>query len=261
MLKSRWLITGGCGFIGTNLVRRLLRSGDVAIRVVDNLSVGGRDDLARVASFVERSFVSPETWGEGCGKDPVELIVGDVRDPLLAVQAAQGADVIAHFAAHTGVGPSVEDPRADCMHNVIGTFNYLEAARASGCGRFLFASSGAVVGEREPPLQEELPAHPVSPYGASKVCGEAYCSAYFRAFGVKTSALRFSNVYGPLSSRKNSLVARCIRRVMEGRSIEIFGDGENTRDFLFIDDLVEAVLLCADRDEAAGEVFQIATNE
>jgi UDP-glucose 4-epimerase len=91
--------------------------------------------------------------------------------------------------------------------------------------------------------------------------GEAYCSAYFRAFGVKTAVLRFSNVYGPLSSHKNSLAARCIRRVMDGRSIEIFGDGENTRDFLFIDDLVEALLLSADREEAAGEVFQIATNE
>lgn len=261
MTDKQWLITGGCGFLGTSIIRALLTEKGNKIRIIDKLLVGTRDDLAKVCSFDERRADEPETWGAAFSADPVELIVGDILDSDLALRAADGVDVIVHLAANTGVAPSVEDPRTDCMYNVVGTFNYLEAARQSGCQRFVFASSGAIVGECNPPLHEELPAHPVSPYGASKVCGEAYCSAYYRTFGIKTTALRFSNVYGPLSSHKNSLVARCIRRVMEGQHIEIYGDGENTRDFIYIDDLVNAVMLSATTDAAAGEVFQVATNE
>jgi UDP-glucose 4-epimerase len=252
-----WLITGGCGFLGTSFVRSLVKEGGHAIRVVDDLSVGEREDLRAVCEFIE---TSPADAGPITSGSPVELVVGDILDERLALQAAEGAEVIVHLAANTGVAPSVEDPRRDCMSNVLGAFNYLEAARHSGVKRFVFASSGAAVGEVEPPLHEELAPHPVSPYGASKLAGEGYCSAYFRTFGIETVALRFGNVYGPLSGHKNSAVAKFIKRAMRGEVLEIYGDGTQTRDFIYIDDLIRAVRLSAKVDGVGGEVFQIATN-
>jgi UDP-glucose 4-epimerase len=253
-----WLITGGCGFLGTALVRSLLEEGSHAIRVVDNVSVGEREDLASVCAFVETpaADVGPMSVGS-----PVELMVGDILDEELALRAAAGADVIVHLAANTGVMPSIENPRADCMSNVVGTLNYLEAARHAGVKRFVFASSGGTtIGEADPPIHEEMVPHPVSPYGASKLAGEGYCSAYFRTFGIETVALRFGNVYGPLSGHKNSAVAKFIKRAMRGEVLEIYGAGTQTRDFIYIDDLIRAVRLSATVDGVGGEVFQIATN-
>ena len=167
----KWLITGGCGFIGTSLIKQLMEEGNHCIRVIDNLSVGSRDDLSSVCSFNEPevSRLLPIA-----APDSVELIVGDILDDSLALKVTRGADIIVHLAANTGVGPSVEDPRSDCVANVIGTLNYLEAARLNDVERFVFASSGAPVGECTPPIHEELPAHPVSPYGASKLAGEEH---------------------------------------------------------------------------------------
>ena len=253
-----WLITGGCGFLGTAFVRSLVEEGGHAVRVVDDLSVGEREDLEAVCRYAERAPENLEAFP--ASGEPVELVVGDILDERLALRAAEGADVIVHLAANTGVAPSVEDPRRDCMSNVLGTFNYLEAARHGGVRRFVFASSGAAVGEVEPPLHEELAPHPVSPYGASKLAGEGYCSAYFRTFGIETVALRFGNVYGPLSGHKNSAVAKFIKRAMRGEVLEIYGDGTQTRDFIYIDDLIRAVRLSATVDGVGGEVFQIATN-
>jgi len=254
-----WLVTGGCGFIGVALVRSLLEEGGHAVRIVDNLEVGTREDLAAVCEFVEASpaDVGPMPAASG---DSVELVVGDILDEELALWAAEGADVIVHLAANTGVGPSVEDPRADCFANVVGTLNYLEAARHGGVSRFVFASSGATVGEVEPPIHEEIAPHPVSPYGASKLSGEAYCSVYFNTFGVETVALRFSNVYGVLSSHKNSVIAKFIRRAMGGEVLEIYGDGTQTRDFIYVEDLIRAIMSAATAEGVGGEVFQIATN-
>jgi UDP-glucose 4-epimerase len=167
--------------------------------------------------------------------------------------------VIIHFAANTGVEPSVENPRSDCITNVIGTLNYLEGARINSVKRFVFASSGAPVGECTPPIHEEMPAHPVSPYGASKLAGEGYCSAYFRSFGINTVVLRFGNVYGPGSGHKNSIVAKFIRQAFDGETLEIYGDGSQTRDFLYIDDLINAAVKAASVDNVGGEIFQIAT--
>ena len=250
-----WLVTGGCGFLGTSLVRDLVGEGGHSVRVVDNLAVGAREDLR------EASGGFSEGSGEGTFPERgVELVVGDILDEELAVTAARGADVIVHFAANTGVGPSVEDPRGDCVTNVIGTLNYLEAARHNGVGRFVFASSGAPVGEVEPPIHEEIPPHPVSPYGASKLAGEGYCSAYFKTYGVGTVALRFGNVYGPGSGHKGSVVAKFVKKAMAGEGLEVYGDGTQTRDFVYVDDLIWAVKLAATADEAPGETFQIATN-
>jgi UDP-glucose 4-epimerase len=253
----RWLITGGCGFIGRSLVQDLLAEGGHSIRVLDNLTVGTREDLAAVCEFRETAADSVDAVSSD---EDVELVAGDIMDADLALRVARGADVVVHLAANTGVGPSVENPRADCVTNVIGTLNYLEAARHAGVPRFVFASSGAPVGECQPPIHEELPAHPVSPYGASKLAGEGYCSAYFRSFGVQTVALRFGNVYGPNSGHKGSVVAKFIRMAMAGQTLEIYGDGGQTRDFIYIDDLVRAVRLAASTESVGGEVFQIATN-
>ena len=188
-----FLVTGGCGFIGRNLIARLTSAHDHRVRVVDNFSVGRPDDLMSIL-------------GEGAKR--VEVVEADIADSELARQAAVGVDVIVHLAANTGVAPSVANPRADCLTNVIGTLNYLEASREAGVRRFVFASSGAPVGDCVPPIHEELPAHPVSPSGASKLAGEAYCSAYKRSFGIDTVALRFGNCYGLYSSHKSSVVAR-----------------------------------------------------
>lgn len=256
----RWLITGGCGFIGTGLVRRLSQSDKCTVRVLDDLSVGTRHDLAAVASPVreiEGGHVKP--MHEPDRRSPCELVVGDVLDAGLAVRAAEGADVIVHLAASTGVPPSISDPGRDFAANVCGMFNLLEAARKNGVKRFIFASSGAAVGEAEPPFHEESVPHPVSPYGAGKLAGEGYCSAYFKAFGVETVVLRFSNVYGPGSDRKSSLIAKLIRDVIDGRGWEIHGDGRQTRDFIYVDDLVDAVLKAAVVPGIGGQVFQVAT--
>ncbi len=251
----KWLVTGGCGFIGTRLIEMLGAEGGHQVRVLDNLSTGTMGDLARVCSF--REIDSNTIKG---GPEDVELVVGDILEEELAGRVARGVDVIVHLAANTGVGPSVEDPRTDCYTNVIGTFNYLEAARKNNVPRFVFASSGAPAGEVEPPIHEELPAHPVSPYGASKLAGEGYCSAYKRSFSIDTVALRFGNVYGPGSGHKNSVVAKFVRRAMNGEVLEIYGDGSQTRDFIYIDDLISAVILAVTKPDIGGEIFQIASS-
>src|SRR5215212_11371723 len=254
-----WLITGGCGFIGTALIRSLMEEDGHAVRVVDNFAVGTREDLAAASDFVEISTEEPGPISSG---ERVELIAGDITEEDLALRAAEGTDVIVHFAANTGVMPSVEDPRADCMSNVVGTLNYLEAARQGGVGRFVFASSGGtVIGEAEPPIHEEMVPHPVAPYGASKLAGEGYCSAYFQTFGIHAVALRFGNVYGPGSIHKvRNAVPRFITRPTRGEPIEIYGDGSQTRDYVYVDDLVRALRLAATADGVGGETFQIATN-
>jgi len=254
-MGMNWLITGGCGFIGTSLIRTLEAQGGHNIRVLDNLSTGTRQDLSLVCHFTETDCKSLQDAPHG-----VELVVGDILDEKLTMEVSEGIDVIVHLAANTGVGPSVEDPRSDCYSNVIGTFNYLEACRIKQVPRFVFASSGAPAGEVEPPIHEELPAHPVSPYGASKLAGEGYCSAYARSYGVDTVCLRFGNVYGPGSVHKSSVVAKFIRQALDGETLEIYGDGTQTRDFIYIDDLIDAVLKAASVPGIGGEVFQIATN-
>lgn len=253
----KWLITGGCGFIGTRLINSLTGDGGYRIRVLDNLSVGTRDDLARVSPVSEKAPGKARDQWPDTG---VVLIPGDIRDPEACSNAARGAEVIVHLAANTGVGPSVDDPEADMRANVIGTFNMLEAARQNRSERFIFASSGAPIGECQPPIHEGLAPHPVSPYGASKLAGEGYCSAYYGTFGLQTVALRFGNVYGPGSGHKNSVVAKFIKKAFMGEFLEIYGDGQQTRDFIYIDDLIQAIRLSAVQPDVGGETFQIATS-
>jgi UDP-glucose 4-epimerase len=257
-MVKKWLITGGCGFIGCNLIKSLLNEGIDYIRIVDDLSVGSRKDLGRVCSFSERSHGA--IFNHPPGGKRVELIVGDIRNFDLAQAACHNIDIVVHLAANTGVTPSVEDPLMDCHINVLGTLNYLEASRLNAVDRFIFASSGAPAGKVDPPIHEEIVPHPVSPYGASKLAGEAYCSAYYNSFGLDTIGLRFGNVFGPLSNKKESVIAKFIRCSMLSEPITIYGDGSQTRDFIFVEDLVEAITKASIAESIGGELFQIATN-
>jgi len=234
---TSYLVTGGCGFIGVNLVSRLVGRGD-RVRVLDNLSLGRREDIEPLAA---------------------ELEVGDIRDYATVAKACKGADVVVHLAAHTRVVESVSDPELNFEINAIGTMNVLRACREAGVRKMILASTGgAILGEQEPPVHEGMVPRPVSPYGASKLVGEAYCSAFFGSYGLNTVALRFSNVYGPYSYHKGSVVAQFFRNLMQKEPLVIYGDGEQTRDFLYVTDLVEAILL-ADKGDTPGEVFQIAS--
>jgi UDP-glucose 4-epimerase len=181
------LVTGGCGFIGVNLIPRLLEQG-VRVRVLDNLSLGRREDV--------------EPLG-------VDLHVSDIQDPAAVAKACEGVDAVVHLAAHTRVVESLSKPQLNFNVNAVGTLNVLEACRASGISKMIFASTGgAILGEQEPPVHEGMVPQPISPYGASKLAGEAYSSAYTGAYGLKTAALKFSNVYGPYSYHKGSVVAQ-----------------------------------------------------
>ncbi len=231
------LVTGGCGFIGSNLVRRLAARG-VRLRLLDNLSVGTRDTLP-----------------PGSG---VDLIVGDIRDGAVVARAVEGVEAVVHLAASTGVSDSVSDPASDFDANVVGTFNLLRASVAASVRRFVFASSNAAIGEHPPPVDELRVPRPISPYGAGKLAGEGYCAAFAAAYGLQTFVLRFSNVYGPGSTHKTSVVARFIREGLQKGAVTVYGDGRQTRDFLYVEDLcsaVEAALAAT----GSGEVFQIAS--
>jgi UDP-glucose 4-epimerase len=235
-MKS-YLVTGGCGFIGVNLIGQLAARG-ASVRVLDDLSLGKREDV--------------EPLG-------VDLQVGDIRDTEAAAKACRGIDVVVHLAGHTRVLESLSHPALNFEINAAGTFNVLEACRRAGVQKVIFASTGgAILGEQEQPVHERMLPRPISPYGASKLAGEAYCSAFFGSYGLNTVALRFSNVYGPYSYHKGSVVAAFFRNLRQNEPIVIYGDGEQTRDFVYVGDLVDAILL-ADKTNTPGEVFQIAS--
>lgn len=235
-MPINWLITGGCGFIGRNLIRYLLRKPEIGIRVFDNGSVCNGRHLAEVCAH---ESVSDGTLAPSAGQ--VQLLSGDISSVKDVNQAVQHMDIIVHLAANTGVPASVENPLQDFQHNVLGTFTLLNSARTHNARRFIFASSGAPTGNSTPPITEASVAAPVSPYGASKLAGEGYCSAWFHCYGLETVALRFSNVYGPYSRHKSSVVAKFINAALRGERWTVFGNGEQTRDFLFVEDLVEAI--------------------
>jgi UDP-glucose 4-epimerase len=232
-----YLVTGGCGFIGVNLVKRLRGRGDT-VRVFDNLSTGRREDIASLGA---------------------EVVMGDVRDARAISDVAKSADVVVHLAAHTRVIESITDPDLNFDVNVVGTKNVLQACRDAGVQKLIFASTGgAILGDQKPPVHEEMAPRPLSPYGAGKLAGEAYCSAFAGSFGLNTVALRFSNVYGPFSYHKGSVIAQFFRNLIQEKPLIVYGDGSQTRDFVFVEDLVEAVLL-AERAGTPGDVFQIAS--
>lgn len=249
-------ITGGCGFIGLNLVHRLLRERDVGeIRIIDNLSTGSQKNLAKLLEFESKLN---RTLTDNVS---VKLHIADIRDGDQLIAFTSGVTNFVHLAANAGVPQSVVDPHSDCYTNVVGTLNCLEAARHAAVKRFVFASSSAPLGVATPPIHEQLPARPTSPYGASKLAGEGYCSAYHWSYNLETVALRFSNVYGPRSESKTSVVAAFIKNILTQKPISIHGDGTQTRDFIFVGDLVDAIWRASTTPDISGEVFQIATNK
>ena len=229
-------VTGGAGFIGANLVRLLLSEG-YAVRVLDNFATGQRRYLD--------------------GLD-VDLIEADMMDEAVVATAVAGMDGVVHLAAQTSVPDSVADPFYDCQLNVLGTLNLLEACRRASIPRFVFASSNAPLGRQLPPAHEEQAPLPISPYGASKLAGEGYCLAYHGTWGLGTIVLRFANLYGPFSGHTKGVVAEFLKNIAAGRPLEVHGDGQQTRDFIYVVDLCRAILLALESD-VSGELFQIAT--
>ncbi len=174
-------------------------------------------------------------------------------------RAATGCEVVFHLAAGTGVVPSIEDPFADFDLNARGTLSALWAARQAGAVRLVFSSSNAPLGAGAYPASEDKPTAPLSPYGASKAAGEAYCSAFHGAYGFDAVAVRFSNAYGPRSAHKSNVIPLFIRRLLEGEELVVYGDGTQTRDFVFVTDLAEGLVRAAETEGAGGEVFQLAS--
>jgi UDP-glucose 4-epimerase len=218
--RGRVLVTGGAGFIGVNLAPVLAEHG-FAARCYDDFSTGHRSDAERA------------------GYD--EILQGDILDAGALVEAARGCTHVVHLAAQAGVPASVEDPVADCELNVRGTLHALLAAREVGVAGFVFASSNAPLGEITPPAHEEVVPRPTSPYGASKLAGEAYCSAFAGSYGVPTTVLRFSNVYGPFSYHKGSVVASFCKSAVAGEPLIVYGDGSQTRDYVYVEDLCRGI--------------------
>jgi UDP-glucose 4-epimerase len=218
----RVLLTGGCGFIGANLARRLSRRSDIRVRVFDNESLGRRADL-----------------GDFHG----EFIHGDVRDRAALDDALDDVDAVVHLAADTRVIESIANPTYNFDVNVVGGLNLLEAMRARGIRRLINASTGgAILGDATPPVHERMVARPLAPYGAAKLAMEGYCSAYAASYGLEPLSLRFSNVYGPGSRRKGSVVAAFFKRLIAGQPLIVYGDGSQVRDFVHVDDLCDGVV-------------------
>jgi UDP-glucose 4-epimerase len=222
------LVTGGAGFIGSNLVRHLVSARQHEIAVLDNLSVGLTEHgLPREARFLRGDFTDRETMA----------------------QALRSIDVVVHLAALSGVIDSVEDPGPSFEVNVAGSFRLLELARRLGVRKVICASTGgALLGDVAPPISESHAPAPLSPYGASKLAMEGYCSAFAGAYGLACTTLRFSNVYGPFSGHKKSVVAAFTKQALRGEPLVVYGDGTQERDYLFVGDLVRGVEAVIGRD-------------
>lgn len=215
------LITGGAGFVGVHLADHLVHRDGYSVSVLDNESLGDRRNLD-----LER----------------VRFIPGDLRHPEDVEGAVAAQDVVVHLAADTRVMDSIEDPAFNFENNVVGTFNLLQACRAAGVARVVAASTGgAILGDVPPPVHEQMAPSPTSPYGASKLMLEGYLSSFSASYGLSSCALRFSNIYGPRSFHKGSVVAHFFKQMLAGNPLIVYGDGSQARDFLYAGDLVEAI--------------------
>ena len=241
----RTLVTGGGGFIGSHLVERLLRDGH-EVRVLDNFATGKRENL------------------RGLGGD-IELVEGDVQSYERVHTAVRDCEVVLHQAALPSVPRSVQDPLTSNAVNVTGTLNVLLSARDSGVRRVVFASSSSIYGANPAlPKREDMAALPMSPYAVAKLAGESYCRSFHQVFGLETVALRYFNVFGPRQdplSQYAAVIPNFITAMLEGRRPVVHGDGEQSRDFTYIDNVVEANVLAMDREGAAGKMFNVAAGE
>jgi len=239
------LVTGGAGFIGTNLSLELMSRG-YRLRIFDNFSQVPPEMVREALSEFEN--------------DRLEIIEGDIRDRECVQEAMDEVARVVHLAAYTNVPNSVEHPELDVENNSLGSVNVLESIRQTDTVQSLvFASSNAVVGEVEGAVDESRVPEPIAPYGASKLYGEALCSVYWNCYDIHTTSLRFANAYGPYSGHKTSVVAKFIRRAKRGKHLEIYGDGEQTRDFVHAGDIARVIGVALRADHDAAEVYQVAT--
>ncbi len=237
------LITGGAGFIGSNMARFLLEKGQ-SVRVLDNFENGKKENLAEIS-------------------DKIELIVGDVRDTDTVKKSVDNVDVVYHLAALGSVPRSIADPATSHDVNVNGTFNMLEGSRQANVKRFILASSSSVYGENPVlPQHEDLPLAPISPYGATKAIGEIYCKTFYETYGLQTISLRYYNVFGPRQDPNSQYAAAIplfVSALMRDKSPRIFDDGEQTRGFTYIDNVTSANWLAATAKQTKGQAMNIST--
>ncbi len=242
MTPTRVTVTGGAGFIGSNLVERLLETG-AEVTVLDNLSTGNLANLGRVV-------------------DDIRFIEGDIRDPETVRRAVQGADTVFHEAALGSVPRSVEDPITSNEINVHGTLNVLVASRDEGVRRVVYASSSSVYGDTPTlPKREDMSPAPTSPYGVSKLAAEMYCRTFTRVYGLGTVSLRYFNVFGPRQDPHSiyaAVIPRFTTRLLDNQPPEIYGDGEQSRDFTYVANVVDANLLAMNTTTGIGDAFNIA---
>jgi len=239
---SNYLVTGGAGFIGSNLVEALVQQGE-SVRVLDNLSTG---KLSNLGNFNGR----------------IDFIQGDICDLSVVREAVKGVDYVLHQAALPSVSRSVNNPIATNEANVVGTLNVLTAARDANVKRMVYACSSSVYGNSERlPKREDMPANPISPYAISKYTGEQYCRVFNKLYGLETVVLRYFNVFGRRQNPNSQYAAAIpifINSFLEDKPPIIFGDGEQSRDFTFVENVIHANLLACHAEDAAGEVFNIA---
>jgi len=239
----RYLVTGGAGFIGSNIVDELVRRNQDVI-VLDDLSAGKASNLAAI-------------------RDRIDVHLGSITD-LAAVQSAiKGADYVIHLAARTSVPRSVKDPLETNLVNIDGTLNVLVAARDAKVRRFVYAASSSAYGETPTlPKIESMPPEPISPYGVTKYVGELYAQAFGRTYGLENASIRYFNVFGPRqdpTSQYSGVLSRFMLAVINGEPPVIYGNGEQTRDFTYIDNVVDETLRACDAKDASGKVFNGGT--
>ncbi len=238
----KFLVTGGAGFIGSNLVERLLGRGD-SVRILDNFSTGKRENIS------------------GFERD-IEVIEGDIRDIETVQRAMKGVDFCLHQAAVTSVTRSIENPIDTSEVNIEGTLKVLLSAKELGGVKVVYAGSASVYGNNPVlPRREDLVPEPVSPYAVSKFSGECYCRMFYKTFSIPVVILRYFNVFGKRqreNSQYSAVIPKFIQALLEGEKPIIYGDGSQTRDFTHVENVVNAVLLACEKDEANGEIFNIA---
>ena len=238
-MGTKVLITGACGFVGSNLALRLANSSNYELVGIDDLSQGNKD------------YVS--------GLD-LKLCHSDIRDFDSILQEFEGVDTVIHLAAAGSVVQSVKDPLFNFSVNVQGTLNVLRACAHNRVKKVIFSSTGgALMGNTNPPVSESSLPKPISPYGASKLCCEAYCNAFASCYGLETICLRFANVYGPNSYHKSGVINTFFKKIKRNENLTIFGDGSSTRDYIHVDDLVSAILNAIHYPVSGNEIFHIAT--
>jgi len=255
-MSEIYLVTGGAGFIGSNIVEELLRQGK-KVRILDNFSTGKRSNITAVIEKLEKEL-------KDYNKDNLEVVEGDIRSYHIVRKTVEGCSYILHQAALPSVPRSINDPISSNETNVVGTLNILNAAVETGVKRITYASSSSIYGDTAVlPKTEEMLPNPLSPYAVSKLAGEKYCQVFAKLYSLETVCLRYFNVFGPRqdpSSQYSAVIPKFIKIMENDEKPTIFGDGSQSRDFTFIENVVQANLLAchAPAEDVAGQVFNAA---